>query len=283
MIQGQYSVMGAMKIIGEQTEYGIRHNTRVKHYPDGSTEVLCASRQIFRVPGYELRGEVSEKKDSHPKPSPEDAADNLARAQRRARTAIRDMALCNPMSYFVTLTFDPAMIDRYDIKAIMRRVNGWLDNQVRRKGLAYILIPELHKDGAVHFHGFFNDALGVIDSGTMVPPGGGKPKRPRSAAQRAAWAEAGGQIVYNLPGWPYGFSTAIHLHGDYRAAVGYVCKYIAKEQTKVGGRWYYHGGQLRLPEVEYADANVEDVAAADGAATFQTDTLGGVTFAIWRG
>ena len=140
--------MGAMKIIGEQTEYGIRHNTRVKHYPDGSTEVLCASRQIFRVPGYELRGEVSEKKDSHPKPSPEDAADNLARAQRRARTAIRDMALCNPMSYFVTLTFDPAMIDRYDIKAIMRRVNGWLDNQVRRKGLAYILIPELHKDGA---------------------------------------------------------------------------------------------------------------------------------------
>lgn len=274
--------MGAMKIAGEQTEYGIKHNTRVKRYPDGSTEVLCASRQIFRVPGYESRDDVSQKRDTSKEPSPEDAADNLARAQRRARTAIRDMALCNPMSYFVTLTFDAGKIDRYDIKAIMRRVNGWLDNQVRRKGLAYILIPELHKDGAIHFHGFFNDALGVIDSGTMVPPGGGKPKRPRSEALRSAWVAAGGQVVYNLPGWPYGFSTCMHLHGDYRAAVGYVCKYIAKEQTKVGGRWYYHGGQLRLPEVTYHDANVEDVAAAPGAATFQTDTLGGVTFAIWR-
>lgn len=265
----------------EQTEFGIKHNTRIKHYPDGSTEILCASRQIFRVPGYEERNSVSQNKDTKPNEA-DNTADNLARAQRRARTAVRDLALCNPMTYFVTLTFDAAIIDRYDIKAIMAKVNGWLDNQVRRKGLAYILIPELHKDGAVHFHGFFNDAICGVDSGTMVPPNGGKPRRPRSAAQRAEWLATGGQIVYNLP-WPYGFSTAMRLHGDYRAAVGYVCKYIAKEQTKVGGRWYYHGGQLQLPDVEYADANVEDVAAAKGAATFQTDTLGGVTFAIWRG
>lgn len=266
---------------GTQTEFGIKHNTRVKHYPDGSTEILCASRQIFRVPGYESRKEVSEKTDTSI--SPENAADNLARAQRRARTAVRDLALCNPMAYFVTLTFDAAKVDRYDIKAIMRKVNSWLNNQVKRRDLAYILVPELHKDGAVHMHGLFTDAVPLADSGTMVPPGGGKPRRPRSAAQRAAWAADGGQAVYNLPGWPYGFSTAIRLHGDYRAAVGYVCKYIAKERAKVGGRWYYHGGQLRLPDVEYIDANVEDVAAAKGAATFQTDTLGGVTFAIWRG
>lgn len=273
-----------MRIIGEQTEFGIKHNTRVKHYPDGTAEVLCASRQIFRVPGYELRGDPghqSQKQDTSSDVSRDNAGDNLCRAQRRARTMVRDLALCNPMDYFVTLTFDAAKIDRYDIKTIMAKVNGWLDNQVRRKGLAYILIPELHKDGAVHFHGFFNGALGVIDSGTIVPPNGGKPRHPRSVAQRAEWLATGGQIVYNLP-WPYGFSTAMALHGDYRAAVGYVCKYIAKEKTKVGGRWYYHGGQLRLPEVTYHDANVEDVAAAPGAATFQTDTLGGVTFAIWR-
>lgn len=51
--------MGAMKIIGEQTEYGIRHNTRVKHYPDGSTEVLCASRQIFRVVECKSEGHIN--------------------------------------------------------------------------------------------------------------------------------------------------------------------------------------------------------------------------------
>lgn len=275
-----------MKLPGELTEYGIKHNTRIKHYPDGTCEILCASKQVFRVPGYELRREaaplVSEKEDTNKERSPEAAAESLARAQRRARTAVRDLALCNPMTYFVTLTCDAQRVDRYDIKAIMRKVNGWLDNQVRRRGLAYILIPELHKDGAVHFHGFFNDALPVTDSGTMVPPGGGKPKRPRSAAQRAAWADAGGREVFNLP-WPYGFSTCMHLHGEYASAVGYVCKYISKGQSKIGGRWYYHGGDLKLPEVSFCDANVEDVAAAQGAATFSTDTLQGVQFAIWRG
>ena len=99
-----------MKLPGAQTEFGIKHNTRVKHYPDGTTEILCASRQVFRVPGYESRDEVSQKSDTTP--TPESAADNLARAQRRARTAVRDLALCNPMAYFVTLTFDAAKGDR---------------------------------------------------------------------------------------------------------------------------------------------------------------------------
>jgi hypothetical protein len=276
-----------MQLPCERSEFGIKHNTRIKRYPDGSAEVLCASRQIFRESGYERRDDwgqdVSKKSDTKREVSPEAAADNLLRAQRRARTAVRDLALCNPMTHFVTLTFDAAKVDRYDIKAIMRKVNSWLDNQVRRRGLAYILVPELHKDGAVHMHGLFTSSIALSDSGTMVPPNGGKPRRPRSAAQRSEWIATGGRIVYNLDGWPYGFSTAMELHGDYRAAVGYVCKYIAKEQTKVGGRWYYHGGALSLPSVSYADANVEDIAALDGAASFESPTLEGVQFAIWRG
>ncbi len=271
-----------MSIIGEQTEYGIKHNTRIKIFPDGKREVLCASRQIFRAPGYEAREEVSKKTDSKKPISATDAADNLARARRRARTAIRDLALCNPMAYFITLTFDAEKIDRYDMREIMRKVNGWLDNRVRRNGLAYIIIPEFHKDGAIHFHGFINDALPLVDSGTMIPPGGGKPKRPRSAAQRIAWADAGGHTVWNIPGWKYGFSTAIHLYGNYDSAVGYVCKYIGKESQKIGGRWYYHGGKLRHPDVVYADMNWEDVAAMPGGTSFQTDTAEGVTFAIAR-
>ena len=61
----------------------------------------------------------------------------------------------------------------------------------------------------------------------------------------------GAQVVYNLPSWSLGFSTAIRLYGDYRAAVGYVLKYITKAPDKIGGRWYYSGGALERPDASY--------------------------------
>ena len=74
---------------------------------------------------------------------------------RRAASKLRDIALCNDFRYFVTLTLDPAKIDRHDMDALVRVLNRWADNRVRRHGLRYVLVPERHKDGAIHLHGFF--------------------------------------------------------------------------------------------------------------------------------
>ena len=38
---------------GGQTPEGIRCNTIVKRYPDGSAVIMASDRRIFRVPGYE--------------------------------------------------------------------------------------------------------------------------------------------------------------------------------------------------------------------------------------
>ena len=109
-------------------------------------------------------------------------------------------------------------------------------------------MAEWHKDGAIHFRGLMNDVMPKKDSGTIIPPGGGRPKKPRSKKQRGEWLDAGGQIVYNLPDWSLGFSTAVTVKGDYHQAVNYVCKYITKQRDnprgKVGGRWYYHSNNL---------------------------------------
>ena len=270
-----------MKTTTSRTEFGIYHTARIKQFPDGSGEILCANRAIFREPGYELSDKWdSSKREETGREIDHDAA--RERAQRRARSELRDLALSNDFKYFVTLTLDRARIDRYDIAIITRRLNTWLDNRVRRNGLQYILVPERHKDGAVHFHGFINDALRVVDSGTMIPPGGGKPRRPRSAAQRAAWAAEGGHTVYNLPGWDFGFTTAIELYGSYHSAVGYVCKYISKGQEKVGGRWFYHSSNLARPCVTLADCNIEDIERSEGAASFEIETLRGVRCALLR-
>ena len=243
---------------------------------------MACTKPIFREAGWEERTQKARSRKAG-KPDHEGAA----RAVRRARAAVRDIALCNSMSYFVTLTLDGAKIDRHDMPSITQKLNAWLSNQVQRRGLKYVLVPERHQDGAVHFHGFFNDALPVTDSGTIVPPGGGKPRKPRSKAQRSEWLAAGGRVVYNLPGWSLGFTTAMELYGEYSKAVSYVCKYIGKDMgdaaspEKVGGRWYYSGGNLAGPEVEYVDIEWRDLVKEKGAYTFTVEEAG-CAFTILR-
>lgn len=273
----------------------ITHNCVCKTYPDGSREYTAAPLALFRESGWEASDDYAAAEDRRraairrqrgidfdlmfgggyadaERDTARDAA-NIARAKRRARGMLRDYARSNEFKYFVTLTLDGSKVDRYDLAEVVRIMRTWLDNRVRRKGLLYVLVPELHKDGAVHFHGFFNDALPVVDSGTITLHGG-KPRKPRSARQRAAWLREGGHVVYNLPDWTLGYTTAIELYGERDAAIAYVCKYISKGEAKIGGRWYYSGGALRLPETSYIDVDFDTVAAAHSVHRFTVDALG---------
>lgn len=267
----------------------IYHNTQVKAYPDGSVKVLAMQRALMREPGWENPG-WGEDPGRSPGPEPQEAPqgpqeapeaperegegeggtpspESLARAKRRARNAIYDAAMCSNLGLFVTLTIDPAKMDREDPEEVFRHLQYWLDNNVRRRGLAYVLVPEYHKKGGIHFHALTNDVLERVDSGTLTQQAWSKPRRPRSKKQRAAWLESGAQVVYNLPGWPFGFTTAIELYGDRRTAVGYLTKYVAKSETKIGGRWYYSGGALGSPGKYYIDTDYETMQQVAEAVT----------------
>ena len=263
-------------------------NCKVQHWADGSRTITVCSAAVWRLPGVEARrASVADKAAPLPLDAAEDEYrrserrgkfaeagemppeeyENVKRAVRRARARVRELARANVFSYFVTLTLNGERCSRYDEHEIVRRASDWLHNAVRRYGLAYILVPERHKDGAIHFHGFFNDALPVVDSGTVILPGGGKPRKlpPR---KRAAAVENGAHVVFNIPMWKDGFTTAIPLYGDYAAAVAYVLKYIGKQQDgcgiveKIGGRWFYSGGALKEPTTGLC---MEDFDALDAA------------------
>lgn len=256
----------------ERASYGaIHHNAQCKIYPDGGARWLVSNRAIFRERGWEeeRRDPAPEAEGPEaPESDPARAAENIERSKRRARAAVYDLARSSDFEYFVTLTTDQEKVDRFDDLAVFKKLHKWLDNNVQRRGLTYVLIPEYHKKGGLHFHAFFNAALEAVDSGTISLPGEKRPRRPRSAAERERWLASGGKVVYNLPGWELGFSTAIRLYGDRRAAVGYVCKYIGKSEKKIGGRWYYSGGDLRRPDVVTCDRDYEAAfaAAAEAAA-----------------
>jgi len=231
---------------------------------------------VFRESGWEL----SDKWDSYVQGALSDMADNdnLNRAKRRARIAVRDLAYSNEFTHFVTFTLDASKVDRYDINAVVKKLNTWLDNRVRRNGLKYVLVPELHKDGAVHFHGFINDRLGLVDSGTVTGGQLSRPRKPRSSREREKLLALGCHVVYNVTDWKFGFSTALELYGDYHAAVGYTTKYISKAQQKIGGRWYYSGGELQRPSVCLSDVDYYQFLS-ENSDTAQTFTAAGTEFA----
>ena len=298
------------------------HNCKIKHFPDGSAEILIGSQPFGggarNLPGFLQdeplfvpvlpfdHDELEERRYSECERDAivlEDDADNqkqceaecrAARVRRsvsRAKKAVRDIARANPWKFFVTLTLSPERVDRYSVADVWRHMRHWLGNAVRRKGLAYILVLEHHKDGAIHAHGLFNDALEAVDSGTMSVPGRKAPVKVRSDAHRQALGAAGAHTVYNLPSWGWGFSTAIELYGEMDRAINYVCKYIGKSfgsaadapdlvPQKIGGRWYYSGGHLQRPTVEWLDVDIRDFEDCDG--WWQSDNVPWMSFLSLR-
>jgi hypothetical protein len=251
-------------------EDSIKHTAKIYTYPCGIMDIVASSNPDFGAKGWEASEDYSHPKslpisvqrsDDGPKEErrPGAALEDINRSMRRAKAKLRRIALSNDFKYFVTLTIDPSKVDSKDAAAVVKKVNAWCSNAVQRYGLKYIIVPERHKKGGIHFHGFFNDALHVVDSGTLRLPWSKRPRKPKNENQRSEWIADGGQIVYNLPEWTIGFSTALLLHGNYPAAVAYVCKYIGKDGQKPAGRWYYSGGDLCEPKTTYAELSPEEL------------------------
>lgn len=255
-----------------QARYDTNFNAMIKLYKSGMQTTMIADRRIFRKPGWEKREQQKRKltyyewlteaeksidsdfDDNDPLVALRDCKeyftrqeDNLERARRRARNKVKDLVLSGNYSHFATLTFDQKKVDRYNLEAVLKAIKDWLGNRVRRAGLNYVLIPELHKDGAVHMHGF----ISAYDAGRNFADSGHKDK--------------GGRIIYNLTDWPFGF-TNITAIDSLEKACSYTLKYITKDSKKLGGRWYYSGGQKVMPERVYLNLDFE-AAAEEEAGT----------------
>ena len=230
-------------------------NTRDKYYrlPNGEevlAETIVFSRPIFNPDEIGNDVDYGEKTNlpSKDKKSSQ-SLENRIKALKRARKRVYDLLSCNSdLDMFVTLTLDKEKISRTDWDKIVPKLNIWLDNMVRRRGLRYVLVPEFHKDGeSIHFHGIMNrDALTLVNSGVKQK----------------------GKVVYNVTDWKYGFTTAKRITSNQGNAVAkYITKYITKSvddaergggENKVGGKYYLHGGALREPIFRYRETPYEE-------------------------
>lgn len=81
----------------------------------------------------------------------------------RAKNNIQNIALCNDFKYFVTITFNPSY-DRFNLDVLKSNFKYSLKliRSVCSIDVKYLVVPEQHKNGAWHFHCFFNDISDVF-------------------------------------------------------------------------------------------------------------------------
>ena len=269
------------------------YNVRIKYYPqpDGRLrpyQIIVASKAIFDgfrktlpvgtpAPVLELIEELYgdnmgihlEDVNDEASSDVDEAIAAMIRNYKTAHRRLYDKIQCNrQLNLFVTLTLNEQEISRTDYGEIIKKLSTWLDNRVRRDHLAYILVPEYHKDGkSIHFHGVMNEnGLHLVNSGH----------------------KRNGKTVYNVEDFPYGFTTAIRItnpkNGDAGDAISkYVHKYMSKalkevghdlekaRALKIGGRYYLSGGALTQAQFKYAHF---DFLAVDEIEGFRIEEAG---------
>lgn len=211
-----------------KTSIDIFHNGKIKLYPDGQSEVSICSKPVYKESGYEV--EYSENKNSGKKYNTENPRENNI---RRAKNKVYDISKLNKFKYFVTLTINKELLDRYNKIEVKKKIIKLLNNLTeRRKGFNYLLIPEYHKDGAIHMH--------MLCTGENLK------------IEKTDYRDKSGRVIYKFLEWKYGFSECVEIDDNTEFVSGYITKYISKESNKIFGKFYYSGGKTLKKEVPYA-------------------------------
>lgn len=136
-------------------------------------------------------------------------------SRNRTINTVYSYALSNEFEWFYTFTFNPDKINSYDYSECTAALKSWLDYTRKHYApqMKYIIVPELHKSGRIHFHGMFAN----VDSIPLTYSEKGSTSHTR---------------VYNLPTYKYGFTTATVIKDSDRTC-SYVLKYITKELCAV--------------------------------------------------
>lgn len=138
----------------------------------------------------------------------------------RTRKMIRLLALStDKWKFFATFTFSMLEVgNRYDYDNVCQYMQLYLSELRRRfPDMKYIVVPEMHKDGAFHFHGLFTH-MHVSYAGFYHH-----------------------QHVYHDDSFTYGFSDITYIKDQLRVS-HYLCKYITKDLCCVtpGKKRYWH-------------------------------------------
>lgn len=162
-------------------------------------------------------------------------AERFSQSYSRSRSVVLQCALSNEWQFFVTITVDPKLLpSRYDLDIIWGRLyRVFREYRKKSPNFKYLLVPERHKDGAWHFHGFFS-GVRICHVSNFV-----KGFHPRRLVD-------GGFFNFPFIADSIGFVSMSPINSAVAASF-YVCKYISKdfEDADFYTHLYYRSKGLR--------------------------------------
>lgn len=227
------------------------YNVKIKNYGNGQVQTRIYSHLIYTGDKEKTEKEELERNPFDGEPTKEvrdfeelekERERSLNSNMKRAKGKIYDYSRANVWEWFVTLTFAPDTVNRYDYTSCTKKLSEWLHNMRRdtETDFKYIVVPERHKDGAYHFHGLFAgcDSLGITFSGHCTNEG---------------------EKIYNIGRYKLGFTTATRVKQN-EAVTKYITKYTTKDLMEhiKGKKKYWVSRNLNLPvETTYSLEDVE--------------------------
>lgn len=176
--------------------------------------------------------------------------------------------MLNEWNYFFTGTLGDTPFDPTSAAECVKPLQTWLNHMVCRYGLKYVLVAEYQpKSGKIHFHGFINDSLKVEDSGRRLYKALGDKKSKAYDVdffKRMKLNPDDYPIIYNIPQWKFGFTTAIKSYNGSMGCANYIRKYITKENKAIFGRYYWSSRNLvREPVMAYDDVDYDSIISKE--------------------
>ncbi len=257
-----------------QSKDAVFVNCKKKYYPNGDYKMTVFRQAVYKLPDYEevdyspVDTEDRSSGTAAVTSSGSDTRDftnSRVDHSREAKMRIFDIALMNyeRLRYMITLTVaDSDDLRRSDSVTIYKKVKTILNNWVKRNDVIYLLVPELHKDGCVHFHGLIGGDLDYVPSGTFLVPQVKKPVKEENLYRFGLTADQC-RPVYNIGNYKLGFSTAVETDGKMYSVAAYITKYITKDLNKIFGNYYLAGGRglVRKCPTEVSNMDFDDVPA----------------------
>jgi hypothetical protein len=162
-------------------------------------------------------------------------------AVSRSKKVVKEYALCNDFDWFVTLTIDKEKYDRYNLKGYYKDLGELLHNYngncTEAEKVRYILIPELHQDGAWHMHGLV-----------------------KGIKQKDLYINEHGYWSWRQYDRKFGFMSMGKIK-DKLAVGNYITKYISKDMgntvNELNAKMYYCSKGLKKGENVYRGHDVE--------------------------
>lgn len=219
------------------------YNVSFRRYPDGTVQARLFPS--VRVAGYDSPVRVGSCSDEL----------KLRVSTYRSKMEIFDIARSNHWDYFVTLTLDKQQVDRYDYDAIVSKMQTFT-KFLRRHHCQWLIVPELHKDGAFHFHGLLSDPGRQL---TLKRWG-------RRCTKSGEWYDE-----YDLVGYSLGFTSVSRVR-DQAKVSNYITKYTTKELLRSvpkGRKRYWASRGLLRPQKDDAELTADELDILKSLADFE--------------